>query len=102
MNTIRVTIKDRLAVIALDRGKSNPINAEMVKELHTLVHSIDNDDNIGGLIITGKENFFSAGIDLIEVYDYDEEQSRAFWKDFLALQAKLVSFKKPMVAAISG
>ncbi|RKR80816.1 enoyl-CoA hydratase/carnithine racemase [Mucilaginibacter gracilis] len=102
MNTIQVTIKDRLAVIALNRGKSNPMNAEMVKELHTLVHSIDNDDNIGGLIITGKENFFSAGLDLIELYDYNEEQITAFWTDFLALQAKLVSFKKPMVAAISG
>lgn len=102
MNTLQVTIKDRLAIMALNRGKSNPINAEMVKELHTLIHSIYNDDNIGGLIITGKENFFSAGLDLIELYDYDEEQIRAFWKDFLALQAKLVSFKKPMVAAISG
>ena len=67
MNTLQVTIKDRLAVIALNRGKSNPMNSEMVKELHTLVHSIDNDDNIGGLIITGKENFFSAGLDLIEL-----------------------------------
>ncbi|MEO6524234.1 MAG: enoyl-CoA hydratase/isomerase family protein [Mucilaginibacter sp.] len=102
MNTLQVTIKDRLAVIALNRGKSNPMNAEMVKELHTLVHSIDNDDNIGGLIITGKENFFSAGLDLIELYDYNEEQIATFWKDFLALQATLVSFKKPMVAAISG
>lgn len=102
MNTLQVTIKDRLAVIALNRGRSNPMNAEMVKELHTLVHSIDNDDNIGGLIITGKDDFFSAGLDLIELYDYNEEQISAFWKDFLALQARLVSFKKPMVAAISG
>ncbi len=102
MNTIQVTIKDRLAIIALNRGKSNPINAEMVKELHTLVHSIDNDDSIGGLIITGKENFFSAGLDLIEIYDYDEHQSRIFWNDFLALQVKLIAFKKPMIAAISG
>jgi len=74
----------------------------MVKELRTLVHSIDNDANIGGLIITGKENFFSAGLDLIELYDYSEEQISVFWKDFLALQGTLVSFKKPMVAAISG
>jgi 3,2-trans-enoyl-CoA isomerase len=102
MNTIQVTIKDRLAVIGLNRGKSNPMNAEMLKELHTLITSIENDDNIGGLIITGKENFFSAGLDLIEIYDYNEEQIAAFWKDFLSLYAKMVSFKKPMVAAISG
>lgn len=102
MNTLKVTIKDRLAILALDRGKSNPINAEMVDELHTLVRSIEQDDNIGGLILTGKENFFTAGLDLIELYDYDETKSRQFWIDFLELQATMVAFKKPMVAAISG
>lgn len=102
MNTLQVTVKDRLAIIQLDRGKSNPMNAEMVKELTLLVKSIDSDDNIGGLIITGKENFFSAGLDLIELYDYNEEQIKTFWTDFMALQAVMVSFKKPMVAAISG
>ena len=102
MNTLQVTIKDRLAVIALNRGKSNPMNAEMIKELHLLVQSIDTDDNIGGLIITGKENFFSAGLDLIELYDYNHEEIALFWRSFLSLQAKMVAFKKPMVAAISG
>jgi 3,2-trans-enoyl-CoA isomerase len=102
MNTLQVTVKDRLAVVALNRGKSNPINAEMVKELSMLIKSIEFDDNIGGLIITGKENFFSAGLDLIELYDYDENQIKAFWTDFMALQAAMVAFKKPMVAAISG
>src|ERR1700744_4167559 len=102
MNTLQVTIKDRLAVVGLGRGKLNPMNAEMVKELTVLIKSINTDDNIGGLIITGKENFFSAGLDLIELYDYDEDQIKTFWKDFLALQSTMVSFKKPMVAAISG
>jgi 3,2-trans-enoyl-CoA isomerase len=102
MNTLQVTIKDRLAVIALDRGKSNAMNAEMVKELTMLVTSIDSDNNMGGLIITGKENFFSAGLDLIELYGYNEEQIKQFWIDFLTLQSKLLAFKKPLVAAISG
>jgi len=102
MNTLNITVKDRLAIIQLDRGKSNPMNAEMVKELTLMVRSINTDDNIGGLIITGKENFFSAGLDLIELYDYNEDQVKAFWTDFMTLQAAMVSFKKPMVAAISG
>jgi 3,2-trans-enoyl-CoA isomerase len=102
MNTFQVVLKDKLAVLMLDRGRSNPINAEMVTELTAYVKNIVDDDNIGGLIITGKEGFFSAGLDLIEVYDYDEQKSREFWISFLNLQSVLVSFKKPMVAAISG
>ena len=60
------------------------------------------DANVGGAILTGKEGFFSSGIDLIEAYEYNEEQSRQFWVDFLALQTTLATFRKPLVAAISG
>lgn len=102
MNTLQLSINDRLAVIQLDRGRSNPINHDMVKELISCVQDLDNDREVGGLILTGKEGFFSSGIDLIEAYDYDQEQSRAFWTDFMRMQTALASFKKPLVAAISG
>jgi enoyl-CoA hydratase/carnithine racemase len=95
-------MNDRLGIITLDRGRSNPINHQMVKELATCVKTLENDDSVGGVILTGKEGFFSSGIDLIEVYDYNEKEIRAFWIDFLSLQNILTSFKKPMVAAISG
>jgi 3,2-trans-enoyl-CoA isomerase len=102
MNTFQISISDRLAVIQLDRGRSNPINHDMVKELNRCVQDLDNDQEIGGLILTGKEGFFSSGIDLIEAYSYGQEQSRAFWTDFMQMQTVLASFKKPLVAAISG
>ncbi len=102
MNTLRVTIKDKIAILGLDRGKSNAINAEMVAELHQMIRNIENDDSIGGVILTGKEGFFSAGLDLIELYDYDEVKIKEFWKNFLNMVTAFASFKKPMVAAISG
>ena len=102
MNTIKVSIKDKIAVLQLDRGRSNAINSEMVSEIHQMVLNIEKDDNIAGLIITGKDGFFSAGLDLIELYGYDEQQIRQFWKDFLDLVTAMVSFRKPMISAISG
>lgn len=102
MNTINVTIKDRLALITLNRGKSNALNREMLTELMDMLHNINNDSNIGGVIITGKEHFFSAGLDLIELYGYNEEEIQSFWKLFMDFTAKMVAFKKPMVAAING
>jgi len=102
MSTFQLTIRDRLALITLDRGRSNSINLEMIKELTECIKTLESDDNVGAVILTGKEGFFSSGIDLIEAYDYNEEQSREFWVDFLGLQNILASFKKPMVAAISG
>ncbi len=102
MDTIKTTIREKTAVIGLDNGRSNAINAAMVSELTNIVRSIESDDNIGGLIITGKEGFFSAGLDLIELYDYDEMAIRKFWEDFLKLVSVLASFRKPLISAISG
>ncbi len=102
MNTITVTIKDRLAIIKLNRGKSNSLNREMVTELTDILHNIDNDQNIGGAIIAGKEHFFSAGLDLIELYNYNEQEAESFWHLFLNFVAKITAFKKPLVCAING
>jgi 3,2-trans-enoyl-CoA isomerase len=102
MSTIQLTINDRLAVVTLDRGRSNPINHQMIKDLIACFKELEADDNVGGVIITGKPGFFSSGIDLMEAYDYNEEQIKQFWTDFLALPGALSSFKKPLVGALNG
>ena len=53
MNTIKVTIKDHLSIITLDRGKSNAMNGEMIAELDDMLKNIAGDPNISGAIITG-------------------------------------------------
>ncbi|MXV17566.1 enoyl-CoA hydratase/isomerase family protein [Hufsiella ginkgonis] len=102
MNTIRVTQRDKVAIVTLDRGRSNALNAEMCSELNTIFRAIEQDDQVLGVILTGKENFFSAGLDLIELYDYNEVQIKDFWSSFLELTRMLVMFRKPFVAAING
>ena len=102
MNTFKISVKDKVAVLTLDRGKANAINAEMATELTDMFNNIQADSSVGGLIITGKEDFFSAGLDLIELYDYDEAQIKEFWQVFLNLVKTATSFSKPMVAAING
>ncbi|ACU02451.1 MULTISPECIES: enoyl-CoA hydratase/isomerase family protein [Pedobacter] len=102
MNTIKVTIKDHLSIITLDRGKSNALNREMITELSDMLHNIAGDPNIAGVIITGKENFFSAGLDLIELYNYNEAEAESFWHLFLNFTAAITAFKKPLVAAVNG
>ena len=102
MNTLKTTVKDKVALVALDRGKSNAINTEMVAELRQTIKSIESNPAIGGIILTGKDGFFSAGLDLIELYDYDDYAIKEFWNNFLSLTAEMLAFKKPLVAAISG
>ena len=102
MNTIKVSVVDRLATITLSRAKSNALNRELVTELNDMLGNIENDENIGGVILTGHAPFFSAGLDLIELYDYNEEELKSFFQLFFKFTANLVAFKKPIIAAISG
>jgi 3,2-trans-enoyl-CoA isomerase len=102
MNNLSVTVNDRMALIGLDRGKSNAINLTMLQELSSLLKSIGEDDAILGVVLHGKERFFSSGLDLIELYDLNEAEIKEFWRTFLDVIARLVSFKKPAIAAISG
>ncbi|MFD0766921.1 enoyl-CoA hydratase/isomerase family protein [Mucilaginibacter lutimaris] len=102
MDTIQIAIKEKLATITLNRGRANSINLEMIAELNLAIKNLGADASVDGLIITGKEGFFSAGIDLIEAYNYNEIQGRELWTEFLTLQANLVAFPKPFVAAIGG
>lgn len=102
MNTIKITVKENIALLTLDKGRSNTINAEMVTELKEMFHNIETDDNIYGVIITGKNDYFSAGLDLVELFDYSEEQLKSFWEQYFLLIFILVSFKKPLIAAING
>lgn len=102
MQTIQLTYKDGYAIAQLDRGKANPINMQMIQEIIGLADTIANDDKVNGLIITGKEGFFTAGLDLVELSQLDQDGMRNFWKEFTRMMAVLVSFPKPLIASITG
>ncbi len=102
MKYIDTTIKDNYIIAQLNRGSSNPINEEMVEDLITLLNIVKEDDSKEGLILTGKPNFFSAGLDIVELYDYDKTQFEAFWNRFIKMMHEFVAFPKPFIAAITG
>lgn len=93
---------DNIAYLQLNRGKSNAMHTEMIEELTALFQTLEDDPSIHAVILMGKEDFFSSGLDLIVLFEYDEEQMRAFWEKFTLLIHQLVSFPKPLIAAITG
>ncbi|MBE8713005.1 enoyl-CoA hydratase/isomerase family protein [Sphingobacterium hungaricum] len=102
MNFIKVNTEDHITHLILDRGKSNALHLEMVEEIYEAVRQAQEDPAVEGLILTGKENFFTSGLDLITLYHYDEEQMSTFWKKFMSLIHLLTAFPKPFVSAITG
>ncbi|TAH20241.1 MAG: enoyl-CoA hydratase/isomerase family protein [Cytophagales bacterium] len=102
MQTIQLTYKEGYAIAQLDRGKANPINLQMIRELIDLTAMMAEDSKVKGLILTGKEGYFTAGLDLMELSKLDHEGMKNFWKEFTHMMAALVSFPKPLIAAITG
>jgi enoyl-CoA hydratase/carnithine racemase len=102
MAHIHLIPKENYAIIQIDREKSNPMNYELVAELRIALKSIQEDNDIKGAILNGKENFFSAGLDIPELFTYDEKQFEKFWLNFMDLVADLIAFDKPLVASITG
>lgn len=90
-----------IGILQLNRPKANAINTLMLNELCHVLKKI-NEEPIKGLIITGKHPFFSAGLDVIELYQYDKDDIHNFWKVFLNVIEKLCALPIPVIAAISG
>lgn len=102
MEFFKVEQKDAYTIITLDRGRANPMNEALIIEMRELIKNLLDDDNTHGAILTGKENFFSAGLDVLELYEYNEEQMIQFWENFSSLIRELAAFSKPLVCAVTG
>jgi len=102
METLQITKKNDYAIIKMNRGKVNALNQQMVTDIRTAFRNFEADDSVRGVILTGIPNIFSAGLDLIELYKYDEEQIRNFFIAFGSMHIEMVQFSKPFICAITG
>lgn len=102
MQTIKIERKQNYAIVQLNRGKVNAINHQMTKEIRQAFAELETDDTVKGVIITGTPHFFSAGLDVIELYSYDKQKMNEFFNDFGGMYIQLSKFTKPFVCAITG
>lgn len=102
MNTIQIEKEGDVALLRLKRGKANAINAEMAQELLDALLELKTAEDVKAVVLCGHGHFFTAGLDVVELYAYNEQEIVAFWKLFDRLSRRLVAFPKPLVAAITG
>jgi 3,2-trans-enoyl-CoA isomerase len=102
MQTISTIIEGDIATIRLQRGKANAINQLLISELTQAILELKANEQVRGVLLTGRGEFFSAGLDLIEIYEYNEIKVLDFWRDFDRLLRLMVAFPKPLVNAITG
>ncbi|MFF5140042.1 enoyl-CoA hydratase/isomerase family protein [Streptomyces sp. NPDC013157] len=101
---LRVELRDRIAVLTLDRPRQlNAVGSETVERLTRALGELRDNDDVRALVVAGAGRAFSAGADLGEIESFTSPgQFRAFVGRLTEAYALLEDFPKPSVAAVHG
>lgn len=99
---ITCQIEGGIATLILNRPKVNAINGEMVNQLQSHLDELITEKRIKGIILTGIPGFFSAGLDVLELFPLNREEILKFWIRFNRLLITLFTYPKLIFSAISG
>ena len=90
-----------VAVIQLNRPKElNALNTQLMQEVRDAMQSLDRNDNVRVIIITGNEQAFAAGADIKQMADKSAVDMLMI--DQFNTWDQIRKTKKPVIAAVSG
>jgi enoyl-CoA hydratase/carnithine racemase len=100
--TIAVAVEGPVATVKMNRPEAlNALNSKMVQDLVNAFDALEADDSVRCVVLTGSDRAFCAGADVKEMATLSAaeiskaDHLRAVWE-------RAWSFKKPLVAALSG
>lgn len=102
--TLDVIIEGPAAIIRLNRPeKRNAISFLMMDELEAALVAVHDDETVRGIIVTGGNSCFSAGMDLNALKDViGPGQFMEYMNRWRLLNETLENHTKPVIAAIEG
>lgn len=90
-----------IAVIRLNRPKElNALNTLLMQELRDALQSLDGNDDVRVIIITGNDQAFAAGADIKQMAD--KSAADMLTMDQFSTWDQIRKTKKPIIAAVSG
>ncbi len=93
----------RVAVLTLSRPEvMNAISREMLDRLDDHLDSIEHDQDLRAVVLTGSGRAFTAGADVEAMKDSSALEARAFAQRGHELTTRIESFPKPVIAAVNG
>ena len=98
-DTVRYELKDRIATIRIDDGKRNALSPAVLREIYAALDRAESDK--ATVIITGREDVFSAGFDL-KVMKRGGTEALRMLKLGYALTARVLAYPYPVVVACNG
>jgi enoyl-CoA hydratase len=99
MNPVHYELLDGIATIRLDDGKRNALSPQVLREIYAALDQAEADH--AAVIITGRDDVFSAGFDLKVMRRGGLEALRMLQLGY-ALPARVLAYPYPVVAACNG
>lgn len=100
--TILLDKQEGVGLITLNRPDAlNALNSTLLAELGEALLSLNSDDDVGAIVVTGSEKAFAAGADI-------KEMSELTFADvakqdmFAHINGVFAGVRKPVIAAVSG
>lgn len=101
MSLILTTKHDGYAIVQFNRPEVlNALNMQLMVTLVETLETLDQDDAVRCIIITGNEKAFAAGADIKEMADASAMEM--LLRDQFARWDRIRKIKKPIIAAVSG
>lgn len=101
--TLNYEVEEHTAKITLDRPPANLIDREMTLEYHRALKTADADPEVRVIILTGKGNGLSGGVDLNYLEKFDSREMKVFLRLFYVETMNIVrGLSKPIIAAVHG
>ena len=104
-NTITIEVSDQgIATVTVNRPKKlNALNDEVLNELADIFKSIQVDNNIKAVIVTGAgDKAFVAGADIKELRELDNRSGRMTSQKGQQIFQLIEDTRKPVIAAVNG
>ena len=92
------SVHGKIATVELSRGKVNPINEAFTEELRNCFEEMASDQAVNAVVITGRDKFFSFGLDIPRFLSYAKEDFIRFVTKFADLYTYLFLFPKSQIA----
>uniref|UniRef100_A0A0V0G5L7 Enoyl-CoA delta isomerase 1, mitochondrial n=1 Tax=Triatoma dimidiata TaxID=72491 RepID=A0A0V0G5L7_TRIDM len=91
-----------IATVTMNRPPVNSLNFHLLEALHRTFVALERDKCRGMILSSSSPTVFSAGLDILEMYQPTLDKARQFWRMLQDTWIKLYSTPYPTVAVING
>ncbi|MHA2298789.1 MAG: enoyl-CoA hydratase/isomerase family protein [Candidatus Hodarchaeales archaeon] len=100
---IEVENYEEIGILKLNRGITNAINHELVKQLSGKLRMMKDNPDVHGIVLaSSNDKFFAIGLDIPNLISLSREEFMSFYQSFNQLCIDLYTISKPTIAAITG